>query len=359
MKNRMTYLEVDKKEFLSNINKIKNKCNKEIMPVIKANGYGTHINKQLDIINNFNIVAVAIADEAVELRNIGYKKEILILNQPHINDLEDIIKYDITFGLSSKHFLKYLSRSNEKIKVHLEIETGMNRTGININELEEFINEINLNKNILVEGIYTHFSSADSDIDYTNKQFEIFKKAIEITKNKIDTIKYVHTSASNGILNLKENITNLIRPGIIMYGFESFPGSNKIIDFKPICNLKSHITFIKEVDENESVSYSRTYKTTKKTKKATIPIGYADGIRRSLSNKGEVVINGKKAPIIGNVCMDSFMIDISNIDNVEVGNEVYIWDNEIITLDDVANTCNTINYEILCCISDRVPRVFK
>lgn len=356
---RMTYLEVDKKEFKSNINKIKNKYNKEIMPIIKANGYGTYINKELDIINEFNIVAVAIIDEAIALRKIGYEKEIFILNQPHINDLEEIIKYDITFGLSSRSFLKYLSRSNEKIKVHLEIETGMNRTGININDLEEFIDEINLNKNILVEGIYTRFSSADSDLEYTNKQFETFKKAMQITKNKIDTIKYIHTSASNGILNLEEKITNLIRPGIMMYGFEPFKGANKIIDIKPICKLKSHITFLKEVEENESISYSRTYKTTKKTKIATIPIGYADGIRRSLSNKGEVVIRGEKAKIIGNVCMDSFMIDVTNIKDVEIDDEVYIWDNELITLDDISNLCETINYEILCTISDRVPRIMK
>lgn len=362
MKNtRPTIMEINLENFKHNINEIKKYIgeSKEIMPIIKANAYGTYINKRLDIINEFNIVAVAITDEAIELRQLGYNKDIFILNQPYIDELNKILEYDITIGLSSKEFLNEIIKIDKPIKVHLEIETGMNRTGININDLNYFINIIKQNKNIEVVGIYTHLSSADNDVDYTNKQLEIFKTALNIVKENFNTIKYIHTSASNGLLNFKEDFTNLTRPGIIMYGYESFEGVKNIIDLKPVCKLKSKITFIKEVQENTSIGYSRSYTTTKPTKVATIPIGYADGLRRDLSNKGKVIINNTIVPIIGKVCMDSIMIDVTTLNDVKVGDDVYIWDNNLITLNEIANNCNTINYEIMSTISGRVPRIFK
>ncbi|MBR3208996.1 MAG: alanine racemase [Bacilli bacterium] len=179
---RATVLEIDKSIFRNNIKLIrKYVSNKEILPVIKANGYGTYINKQLDLINDFNIVGVAIVSEAIELRKIGYKKEILVLNQPSIDDINDILKYNIVIGLSSKEFLDVLIESKKSINVHLEIETGMNRTGIKINELESFIKIIK-ESNINVEGVYTHLSCADCDKEYTNMQLDTFDKAVSIVK---------------------------------------------------------------------------------------------------------------------------------------------------------------------------------
>lgn len=355
---RPTIMEIDLNKFNHNINEIRKYIGeeKEIMPIIKANAYGTYINKRLDIINKFNIVAVAITNEAIELRQLGYNKEIFILNQPYIDELENILKYNITIGLSSKEFLEELIKQNINIKVHLEIETGMNRTGININELEDFITKIKQESNIKVTGIYTHLSSADNDYEYTNKQLEIFKKALDIAKQHFNTIKYIHTSASNGLLNFKENLTNLVRPGIIMYGYPSY--TNNLINIKPIASLKSKITFIKEVPANTSIGYNRSYITNKPTKIATIPIGYADGLRRELSNKGKVIINNTLVPIIGKICMDSFMADITTLKDIKIGDDVYIWDNNLITLEELSNNCNTINYEILSTISTRVPRIF-
>ena len=357
---RPSIMEIDLNAFKHNIKEIRNYIgdSKEIMPIITANAYGTHINKRLDIINEFNIVAVAITNEAIELRHLGYNKEIFILNQPYIDELNKIIEYDITIGLSSKEFLNDLIKINKPIKVHLEIETGMNRTGININDLNNFINLIKQNPKIKVTGIYTHLSSADNDTNYTNKQLEIFKNALNITKETFNTIKYIHTSASNGLLNFKEDFTNLTRPGIIMYGYDSFEGVKNIINIKPVAKLKSKITFIKTVSENTSIGYNRSYTTTKPTKIATIPIGYADGLRRELSNKGHVIINNTIVPIIGKVCMDSFMADITTLENINIGDDVYIWDNNLITLEELSNNCNTINYEILSTISERVPRIF-
>ena len=353
----MITMEIDIKNFKYNIESIKKYVgSKVIAPVIKANAYGTYLNERIDILNMFEIVCVARIDEAIHIRSVGYKKEILIINQPSICDIDDIYKYDITFGISSFEFLDELLKTNKKYKVHLEIETGMNRTGIKSKDLNGFLDK--LNSNIIVEGVYTHLSSADSDSDYTKMQLSIFSDCVNIIKEKYPNIKYIHSNASNGLLNYNNEITNMVRPGIIMYGYPSFDGVSRLIDIKPVCKLKTKVTFIKSVSSGESISYSRTFIAPKDMKIATIPIGYADGLRRSLSNKGYVLIHGKKAKIVGSICMDSTMIDVSDIDNVCLEDEVFIWDNENITLEEIASMCETINYEILCGISTRVKRIF-
>lgn len=356
---RPTVMEVDLNNFKENIKNIRNYIgNKEIMPVIKANGYGTYINKRIDVINEFNVVAVAIVDEAVELRKLGYEKDVFILNQPYIEEIDSIIENDIVFGLSSFEFLDELVKSDKRVRVHLEIETGMNRTGINFKDLDLFIKKIKINNNIVVEGVYTHLSSADCDRGYTNGQIDIFKRTVEIVKNNFDTIKYIHCEASKGILNCNLDFTNLVRPGMIMHGYDMFDGASDLIDTKPVCKLKSKITFLKEVNCGEYIGYSKSYVTTRKSNIATVPIGYADGISRILSNRGYVVIKGKKARIVGKVCMDSIMIDVTDISDVKIYDDVYIWDNDIVKVDELAELCDTSSYEILSRISYRVPRIF-
>ena len=355
---RPVVLEINLNNFEYNVNKIQEKVGKnvKIMPVIKANGYGTYINKRLYILNNFEIVAVATVDEAVFLRNIGYKKEIFILNQVYNGEIEKIIKYNFTIGISLVEFVKKLGEFPDNIKAHIEIETGMGRTGVNLNSIKEFIKEIP--SNVKIEGIYTHFSSADTDDEFTKKQLEIFNKAVNEVTNLIGKVKYIHAAASNAILNYSCSYFNLVRPGIILYGYSASNDTVKKINLKPIATLKAKITFLKTVPKGTSISYGRSFITDKETKVATIPIGYADGFRREFSNCFEVLIKGKRVPIIGKICMDSFMVDVTKLNDVKVGDEVIIWDNNNITLEDLADKCNTINYEILCTISDRVPRKF-
>ncbi len=356
---RPTVLEIDLNNFRHNVKQIQNYVgeNVKLMPVIKAAGYGTYINKCLDIINEFDIVAVAVVDEAIELRDLGYEKEIFVLNQADKKEIEKIITNNITVGVSSLGFLEELGKQTEKVKIHIEIGTGMGRTGINPARVEEYINEVKKYSNIEIEGMYTHLSSADIDFEYTEKQLSSFKRAVDAAKNILGDLKYVHCSASNGILNFPYSYYNLVRPGIILYGYDSCEGAVEKLDLKPVCKFKSKITFLKEVDANTSIGYSRSYVTNRKTKVATIPVGYADGLKRALSNKGEVVIKGKKVPIIGSVCMDSFMADVTDLEEVSTGDDVYIWDNENITVEEIAKICGTINYEIICTISYRVPRV--
>ncbi len=354
---RPTIMEVNLNAFKNNIEKIKEFLNPgtAIMPVIKANAYGTFINTRIDILNDFDIVAVATVDEGVYIRKLGYEKDIFILNQPYKDEIDKIIDFNLVVGISSNSFAECLSHKEKDVRVHIEIGTGMGRTGVNPARALEYLDS--LSDNIKVEGVYTHLSSADSDDEYTKAQLASFKRAVNDIKTKI-TLKYVHAEASNAILNYPSKEFNLARPGIIMYGYPSDDNTCKKIDLEPTCKLKSKITFLKTVKEGISIGYNRSFITTRETKVATIPIGYADGLRRALSNKGEVVINGKKTKIIGKVCMDAFMADVTDLDDVNVGDDVYIWDNENITLEEVAKECDTINYEILCTISNRVPRVF-
>lgn len=277
-----------------------------------------------------------------------------------MEEIENILKYDITTSCCYIEFLQELNNQAERLnkiaKVHVEIETGMGRTGVQLENLHKFISQALDLKNIKIEGIFTHFAVSDTDLEYTQKQIELFKKAITYAKEKISTIKYVHCGNSGSIINIKDLPGNMIRPGIMLYGYLPDKALKEKVFLKPSCVLKSKVSFIKEVPANTSISYGRTFITKRKSKIANVPIGYADGIRRNLSNKGHVVINGKKAPIVGKVCMDSFMIDVTDIENVKIGDEIYIWDNKQITLEEVAENCDTINYEILSTIQDRVLR---
>lgn len=355
---RPIVMEINLENFQHNINAIREKIGPDvaIMPVIKANAYGTYLNHRLDILNQFDIVAVANVDEGVFIRKLGYRKQIFVLNQPYETEIEKIIAYNIVVGISSYDFARQLGETGEPIKVHLEIGTGMGRTGVHPYRIDKYIEQ--LPSNVIVEGIYTHLSSADIDDVYTEKQLKSFQAAVDTATKMLGKLKYVHAAASNGIVNFPDSHFNLVRTGIIMYGYASADDTLEKIDIKPIASLKGRITFLKTVGEGTSIGYSRSYITTRESKVATVPIGYADGMRRTFSNGWKVMVRGQLVPIIGKVCMDSFMIDVTDLDEVALGDEVIIWDNEHITVEDLAAHCDTINYEILCTISDRVPRVF-
>ena len=363
-----SYLEINISNIKNNIEKIREKLNKnsivpiEIAPVIKANAYGlgTENLKELFEEEKIDTVVVATIYEAKKLRKEGYKQKIITLNELLPYETEDILKYDLVPGISDFSVAESLNEHAEsygkKVKVHIEVDTGMGRVGQSPNEIIKFVEQVSKLNYIEIEGIYSHFSSADIDKEYTKMQLEIFNKVIEELEEKGYNIRYRHISASTGVCNVDNKAFNMARPGIIVYGYMPDESIKDTIGLKPSTRLISHVVFVKEVDKGTSISYGRTYITKDKTKIATIPLGYADGIRRHLSNKGRVYINGKYAPIIGRVCMDNFMIDVTGID-VNVGDEIIIWDNENITLEEIARNCKTINYEILCGISDRVRRI--
>lgn len=350
-------MEVNIQNFEFNFNQIKNYAgtNKDIMPVFKDNAYGSFINKNIELLNKLNIkiIGVSIIDEGIRLRESGYTGDILVLNQPLETELYAASKYDITISVAS---LTFLSKIKDNLKIHIEIETGMGRTGLPITDIHEFLSKLSEKKNVTVTGAFTHFSSSDSDETYTKKQIDIFESAIKTITSQID-LQYIHCCNSAGIINFPNAHFNLVRPGLILLGYYPDESLKNKLKLKPVLRLKSKISFLKEVPENTFIGYNKSFCTNKTSKIATIPLGYADGIRRALSNNGHIVINKKLAPIVGKVCMDCFMADVTGID-VKENDEVFIWDNELITVEDIAKIYDTINYEVLSSISDRIPRKF-
>ena len=363
---RPTFLEINEENFKHNVREIRKLIKgKEMIPVIKADCYGTKINTRLDLIEEFNIVAVAMVEEGIAIRNIGFKGDILVLNQVY-ESFDEVIDNDLSVGVADVEYLVRLNQvinarqdiNNKKVKVHIEIETGMNRTGMFLKDLDDKFTIIKDLENIEICGIYSHLSSADENKEYTDMQIKKFREAVEKAKEYFSNIKYIHIEASTGILNANVDFTNSVRPGIILYGYKAIKDQELKIDLKPVAKLKTKIVFLKELDEGEKISYSGTYTTERKSVIATIPIGYADGIDRKFSNNMEVFIDGKKAKVVGKICMDSFMVDVTDIEGVNTGHDVYIWDNENITLEEMAERIGTINYEIISRISERVHRIF-
>ena len=361
---RESYLEVDLDAIAYNIDMIQTWIGeKKLIPVIKANAYGTGVLEVLKIIQEkkIDLIAVALVEEGIFLRENGYLGQILLLNHISLKEIEEVIAYDLIPSISILERIKQLNESAKSarkvIPIHLEIDTGMGRTGFGLQECERILQEIKESNFIELQGIYSHFSSADTNQEYSKKQEELFNQVLSKIKEKQIKVKYVHMAASGGILYLKQMPYEYVRPGLVLYGY--LPEKTDQVTLRPSTRLKSNITYLKTVPKGTYISYNRTYQTKRETIVATIPVGYADGYRRELSNKGYVVIQGKLAPIIGQVCMDNFMVDVTEIPNVKLGQEVWLWDNKLITVEQIAQWCNTINYEILATIGSRLPRKYR
>lgn len=364
------WIEINLENLENNINEIKkiihDKCN--IMAVVKANAYGHGMINIATKLNEIGIqdFAVATLSEAIELRKNNIKGNILILGYTDFKDIEYIIQYDLIQTVVDYSYAKAINRMEleNKIKVHIKINTGMNRIGTSYNDIDKIIEIYNM-KNIEVLGIFSHFCVADStkkeDIEFTRQQINNFFNCINQIKEKgFDTGK-THIQSSYGILSYPEIKCDYVRPGIIMYGNYSSKGDKtKIIpNLKQVLSLKARITTIKEIKKGESVSYGRTYVANRTKKIATISIGYADGYPRNLSNKNvKVLINNAYAEIVGRICMDQLVIDVSNINDIQQGDIVtLIGEEKEISVEEVASKSETITNELLCRLGDRLERV--
>jgi len=363
---RPTRLEINLSNLKYNIKEIKNiiSSNVEIIAVLKASAYGNGAEILLNTlkkegINNF---AVAIPEEGEKLRKLDDNINIIILNQPNICEIDTIINNNLSCGACELEFLEVLNKksieSNKVSKIHIEVDTGEGRNGVLPDKLPEFLDRVLELKNIEIEGVFTHLTCADSDKEYTYTQIDKFNKAIEYIKNKGVEIKYIHAANSSGVLGYKEAHFNAVRPGIMLYGY--YPDSKyaKNVTLKPVEKLVSKINYIKMMPIGSGISYDKTFIAERETKIAVVPIGYADGYKRAFSNKAEVLINGKRAKVIGKVCMDMIMIDITDLENVNINDDVYLFDNEEITVEELAKIADTINYEIISTISFRVDRIY-
>lgn len=365
------WAEINLDNFIYNINQIKKRAkNSEIIAVVKANAYGHGAIEIAKTLVECDIKKLAVANivEGIELRNNNINIPIMILGLSEKYAIDSILKYNVEPTVSTVNFAEKLNEKaktlNKIINIHIAIDSGMGRIGFRNNETSILeIIEISKLSNIHIESIYTHFSTADSkNKEYSLKQLSIYKEMLDTLEKMGVNITKKNLSNSAAILDLEEAHFDCVRPGIIQYGYyPSKEVNKKALDLKPVLSWKSRILYLKEVETDEYIGYNQNFKTTKKTKIATIPVGYADGYSRGLSNKGKVIINGTLAPIVGNVCMDQIMVDVSEINDVATGDEVILLgsDGDIkFDAEDMANILNTISYEVLCLIGRRTPRIY-
>ncbi|WP_102399085.1 alanine racemase [Haloimpatiens massiliensis] len=368
---RPVWAEIHLDKLASNMREIRRVSkSKDIIAVVKADAYG---HGALDVApvfleNGANRLAVAVISEAVELRRGGIECPIMILGFTPPNLIDNLLRYDIEQTVYSYDFAEEISKmavkSNKVAKIHIALDTGMGRIGFlpDENSVNQ-VYKISKLPNIIIEGIFSHFSAADEkDKEYTYKQLKHFNWFYNKLKDNGVNINIRHIANSAAIIDLPETHFEAVRPGIIQYGYyPSEEVSKDKINIKPAMQLKTNVVHIKKIPAGEYIGYGRKFKTTRDTIIATLPVGYADGYTRLLFGKGKVIINNKFAPVVGRICMDQCMIDITDIKNVKVGTDVIlIGETEEIKFnaEDAAAILGTISYEVVCMISKRVPRVY-
>lgn len=365
MNNHVTVLEIDGKALEHNLNyfKLKLQPTTKILAVVKAFSYGSDdvlVAKFLE--NKIDYFAVAYAHEGIALREANIQKPILVLH-PQIANLQSVIDYCLEPNLYSfEIFNAFLQLANENslksYPVHLKFNTGLNRLGFLSSGIPKILDEISNNQHVKIQSLFSHLAASEdlNEKEFTNNQIESFKNIAKQFENNLSYKPILHISNTSGVLNYPEAQFDMVRIGIGLYGFgnDDFETSQ----LKNTHNLVSIISQIHEIKAGDSVGYNRAFVSKTPTKSATIPIGHADGISRALGNKkGFATINHQKAPIIGNVCMDMIMVDVTNIDCKE-GDKAIIFDNQK-TIQEFADVSGTITYEILTGISHRVQKVLK
>ena len=373
IKNR-AWIEVDLKNIENNINEIRKIIHKntKIMAVVKANAYGhgeVEVSKKLNEIGILDF-AVATLDEGIILRKAGIKGSILILGYTDIQNIKIVQKYDLIQTIVDFEYAKEVEKLNldKKLNVHIKINTGMNRLGESYKNIDNLIKIYNM-KNLNILGTFTHLCVSDSlfedNIKFTKKQIDNFFKAIDTLKLNNINVKKIHIQASYGIINYNDLECDYVRPGIIMYGVYSTLQDKKSckikLNLKPALKLKSKIVSIRNIQKGESVGYGRAFIAKKDMKIATVSIGYADGYSRCLSSKDVyVLVNDKFAKIIGRICMDQMIVDVSNITNIEVGDIVTLLDDiEEISAENISNLSGSISNELLSRLGSRLPIIYN
>ena len=370
---RSAWAEINLDNLADNMREARRLANKTavINAVVKADGYGhgaVGIAKTL-LENGANSLSVAILDEAIELRRAGIMAPILVLGYTEPERARELIEYHIEQTVFSYFSAQVLSRAAQKradiLNIHIKIDSGMGRIGFppSQDSIETIISICHL-PNVKVRGIFTHFSEADAiDSRFTENQYERFMWLChQLEKNRIH-IPIKHCANSAAIINFPDMHMNMVRVGIMLYCLSySSNKHRRKVNFKQIMSLKTKVVQVKELQAGDNVGYGRMFTAESPTRVATLPIGYADGFNRLLScGKGEVLIKGMRAPVIGRICMDQSMIDVSKVNNVNVGDEVVLFgsqENEMVSIDEMAEKLNTINYEVVTSINKRVPRVY-
>lgn len=367
------YAEINLDAILHNMEQMRGllKEDTKIMGVIKTDGYGhgaVPIGKELEKLDYTWGYATATVEEAEILRRNGLKKPILVLGATFPEQYESMADLEIRVNVYSieqaERMEEAAAKMNKKIMVHAKIDTGLSRLGFQVTEqAADEIARISQMPHIIMEGIFTHFAKSDAaDKTMANQQMEAFAKMKEMLSDRRVEIPMIHCSNSAAIIDMPEANMSVVRAGISLYGmWPSDEVKKENIDLAPVMSLKSRIVFLKELEKGRTISYGATYETTKVERIATIPIGYGDGYPRSLSNKGYVLIHGKKAPICGRICMDQFMVDVTDIPEAKEGDVVTLVGKDHgaeITMEEIGDLSGRFNYEFACDLGKRIPRVY-
>lgn len=366
-----TFAEINLDAIEHNFNELKNcvEDNIKLCAVIKADGYGHGAVPLAKLLQDkADYFAVATADEAIELRNAGIKNPILILSYTHVDDAQALITNDVcmtVFSLDAAEKLeKEAARLGKNALIHIAIDTGMTRIGFALNDssVQEILAIQNL-PHISIQGIFSHYACADmTDKSTSAMQTKRYCDFVKKCEDAGVRFPIHHLCNSAGISEFDKHF-DMVRMGISLYGlYPSDEIDQTKIDLHPAMTYKSHVTHVKDVPAGEGISYGHTYKTTETRRIATVSAGYADGYPRALSNQGKVIVRGQYAPIVGRVCMDQFMIDVTDIPSVTVDDEVILWgsDNGLtVSAEEVGAMSMSFNYEIVCGVSRRIPRVYK
>ena len=354
-----------------NVKQIKTRLRPEtkMLAVVKADGYGhgaVEISK-ICLFNGADWLGIATCEEGKALREANIPVPILILGYTVENQLETVIENELTQAVYSPEMAEKLSdtavRMGRTAYAHIKIDTGMGRIGFLPNEESlKAIDDIFKLPNLEITGIFTHFSTADEkDKTFTHTQFERFMFMTDGLEKMGHTGLIRHCANSGAIIDMPELQLDMVRAGIILYGMLPSTEVGTDLEFRPAMSLKTHVSYVKEVEADTPIGYGRTFYTDKHSKIATAPIGYADGYSRAFSNRARVIVNGEYANVVGNVCMDQIMLDVSHIKNIKMGDEITIMGKDgdkAVTAEELAAMSNTINYEIVCNVGKRVPRAY-
>lgn len=356
----------------SNISQVKSKLKKDtkLMVIVKADAYGHGAVRVSQALQGevADAYGVAIIEEAIELREAGITKPILILGYTPKEQFRLVISYDVIQTVYRYEMAEELSaeaiNQGKTAKIHIKVDTGMSRLGFNNTDKSlEDIKRIASLEGVSIEGVFSHFAKADeADRESVKGQIERFDKFYDLLKQEGIYIPLRHMSNSAGMIEYPEAEYDMIRCGIVSYGvYPSNEVSQDVFSLQPAMDLKSHVVFIKEVEAGTGISYGSTYITKRKTRVATIPVGYADGYSRNMSNVGKVIIRKQYAPIIGRICMDYFMVDVTDIKDISEGDVVTLLGEEgscKITIETLSEWSHSFPYEIMCTVGKRIPRVY-
>lgn len=367
MPNRPAWAEINLQALRHNYREIKKQLAEgvKLCAVIKADayGHGASVAARVAVEEGASYLAVAALSEAIELRRAGFTTPILMLGLIDPQDAGVVVDYDITQVVCEMELAKALSQAaqqqGKQVKVHLKVDTGMGRIGVRPEEIGELAARIAKLPQVEIEGMFSHFATADiQDKSYTKAQLAAFQEAVAAVEAAGVKLAIRHIAESAAILEIPEAHFDMVRAGIIQYGLWPSAEVTHPIDLHPVMTLKAKVTWVKTLQPGESVGYGRRFMAQRESRIATLPLGYADGYLRLYTRQGHVLLHGAKAPFAGVGCMDQMMVDVTDIPDVKIGDEVILFGTPELTIDEVASWGQTINYEVPCLISDRIPRVY-